>query len=522
MERLNKTFIYLLMTMILVLSVTILQTFKYSSFSSINNITMQNIDASYHVLLTDTAYERTPIKTHLFLPLISLGNEIDKGIPWGEAIHDRKRSNYYYSSFSSLGFLAPYLFFKIINVQPDLIHLIYFNIGIATLCTFLMIILCAEIHRTFFPKTELKLIPLFLAAATYLFSLESLYSHGIIYWHQSLYQPILITQLFLLLRLLRHELSLGGSIAFIVLSVLGPLVEWTGYITNLGLSLSILIYLGINKKSSCYVGMLILATIFSGCIFILHFLLVIDPYYFFYSLKNRFLARTITSGEYLSQISLLFRGYLQSYSLLIIVAIIAFCMLLMNNIKEHRKLFWIFLFASFFPVLENIIMLQHAGEYHFDRLKVVIPLIILIFSASLIKKNKILFLTFWLIGIIFNIILFLHSLRNEQDLQVYVANDNRLFAEVNAITPSDCPTVYAIPFEVRGWISFTLNRGVYEHVKNPDALRKYMLKRKACAGVLFEGRIIKPSILSAQKATVINKDQVTVITLTEKDHPLKP
>ena len=69
-----------------------------------------NSDATWHMPLTVTAYDETPISDHLFLPIVTLGEESGKGIPWGATIPDNK-GNYYYTSFSPAGYFAAYLFY---------------------------------------------------------------------------------------------------------------------------------------------------------------------------------------------------------------------------------------------------------------------------------------------------------------------------------------------------------------------------------------------------------------------------
>ena len=52
------------------------------------NIWFINQDAPYAVLLVMKAFAATPVSIHHYLPLVTLGNPMDKGIPWGETIPD--------------------------------------------------------------------------------------------------------------------------------------------------------------------------------------------------------------------------------------------------------------------------------------------------------------------------------------------------------------------------------------------------------------------------------------------------
>ena len=79
------------------------------------NIDYRNSDATWHVLLTIECYNETPILDHLFLPIVSLGENDDKYIPWGSTIPDNK-GNYYYTSFSPAGYFFPWLFIKLFRL----------------------------------------------------------------------------------------------------------------------------------------------------------------------------------------------------------------------------------------------------------------------------------------------------------------------------------------------------------------------------------------------------------------------
>ena len=75
----------------------------------------RNEDATWHVLLTVTAYDETPKSQHLFLPIVSLGGQADKGIPWGGTIPDAQ-GNYYYTSFSPAAFFVAWAFIRLFGL----------------------------------------------------------------------------------------------------------------------------------------------------------------------------------------------------------------------------------------------------------------------------------------------------------------------------------------------------------------------------------------------------------------------
>ena len=51
-------------------------------------VNYRNSDATWHTLLTIEAYNETPARDHLFLPIVSLGEDEAKYIPWGATIPD--------------------------------------------------------------------------------------------------------------------------------------------------------------------------------------------------------------------------------------------------------------------------------------------------------------------------------------------------------------------------------------------------------------------------------------------------
>ena len=106
-ERIQKNAKYIILTLVCLFIVVLVWQYKYKE-----NYNYLNSNATWHVLLTIQAYDETPASVHKFLPIVSLGDELDKGIQWAEMVAD-ERGNYYYTSFSPAGFVLPYFFFKI-------------------------------------------------------------------------------------------------------------------------------------------------------------------------------------------------------------------------------------------------------------------------------------------------------------------------------------------------------------------------------------------------------------------------
>lgn len=110
----RKDYIIRQLIIVAVFMVICVAVFKYRS----GEINYYNADATWHTLLTIEAYNETPISEHLFLPIVSLGSQDDKYIPWGATIPD-ENGNYYYTSFSVAGYFFPWLFMKTFRL-PEL------------------------------------------------------------------------------------------------------------------------------------------------------------------------------------------------------------------------------------------------------------------------------------------------------------------------------------------------------------------------------------------------------------------
>jgi hypothetical protein len=206
-----------------------------------------------------------------------------------------------------------------------------------------------------------------LAAAIYAFQTEALHSHGVVYWHQSLFQLFFLLQAILFLK--------DKRVMFLLFCVLNPYTEWTGYVANAGFALICLI-----KKQGKYFLSICFATILALAVFILHYASVLPFMDVIGALYKRFFARGITSAV---SWSAFLKGYLYSYGILLIVSALLLFLVLID--KSRRQLFfahlrehWACLIMLLFPVMENLLMQQHVVFYTYDRLKVSLPLIYLV------------------------------------------------------------------------------------------------------------------------------------------------
>lgn len=519
--RFNKFLPYFFVFGLFLLSIII----RLAKFDSQQNVA--NLDASYHVLSTVKAMMVNPISIHKFLPIVTYGEIYDKYIPWGATVPDNQ-GNYFYTSFPVIGFIVPYIYFKITSFPLSLKNLMIFNfiihfIATLLLCKFLQLSLkITNISR------QLQNLILVMGAATYIFTYEALYSHGIVYWGHSLFQVIWLIQLIFLVDLLykQTEIKKWKTCLFLVVCILIPLTEWTGYLVN-G---SIFVVLLLKPKYRRLSLGVFFATIVSGFLHIGHFLLAINSQYLFNSLKSRFFGRSSVNSDTNSMSSLglkLLHGYWESFGMLFILLLLVVASFLIIKYKKRNDnnnlnlIFIDILFVLCFPLLENIIMIQHAVEYNYDRLKMIIPIIFVIsVLIPMFNKNlrQILFF-FWVIAIVSNVWAFYNIEREsiyfnhkESNIQKYIDSDQELIKLVQERTKPDA--VYSINGGVRGWVNLTLNRSVYERVVDLSQLKTLVQQRKVTQGVWLIGDDLGNQIFEWKTALIYdaNTDSKKYIT----------
>lgn len=434
-------------------------------------------DATWHSLLTMQAYSETPAAVHKFLPLVTLGGAYDKGIPWGATISDQY-GNYYYTSFSALGYFVPYVFVRLFNLPIDEQSLYVFNSVLYLLSFTLMAALMLKLFDEKLPKWLIVTV-----SALYLFQPEILHSQGIVYWHHSLFQFIFLLQLFLFADLRgkwRH-------IAFFLLCLIAPYLEWTGYVSNIGFAVALFMnnqisenkkFLQLQTDKLIKSITVLVMTLLSFILFAVHYLTVIEKGAFYKALVARFGARAFSAGG--ATFKALITGYMSSFgTLIIITAIILVVTLSISKIRtELRKQFseqYIILFVTVFALLENLVMRQHAIAYTFDRMKGVFPLLIILIlcvSATYTALAKLIYRQVLSCAIVAAVLLL-----SVVNLNGYVTDNshfkwyapylqaNRAIAEqlTSEYTPEN--SVFAQNREVRGYANLLFGRGIYEHVK---------------------------------------------------------
>lgn len=457
------------------LLITLLTIFFRQSIHNENTI-YENYDATYHTLLTIESLKQTPASEHHFLPIVSLGNSTDKNIPWGATIPD-KYGNYYYTSFPLGGFFVPYSFFKLFHLKATVHNLFIFSSLILVVSVMLIFLLTQKISKYINSENNPN-IPAFLASIIYIFSMETLYSHGFIYWGQSLLQPVYLYFLYIIFQTLTEQVKSHHIYVVFLFSFLLGFIEWSGYLIVFGSMIAIALSKLPKKQKYYYTLACAMGGLLALSVFIFDFLVTVDAETFFQALKARFFARNITTDI---PLSLLFIRYWESYYTFLILLPLSLLVVYWNKnkmSKDQKFALILMLIVIMFGLFENLIMKQHAIEYHFDRLKL-LPLFAL--AIPILWNIKSLFAKTFYILVIF--ITSLYSLYLYPKLRITensALTENRIFIIEQNLNQQCQSCILGIPQAVRGYTNLLFQRGVYEG-QTKESLNEIARKFNTCS-----------------------------------------
>ena len=461
--------------MIVCITVGIIAFLSVMKFRS-GEINYLNSDATWHELLTIKAYDETPVSQHKFLPIVSLGRAADKNISWGATVPDSK-GNYYYTSFSPASYVLGYFFIKTFGLEFTEQSLYILNSILFALSGVILALLLSDLFRKSCHRTAVTV----LGVLIYAFQPELMHSMGIVYWAQSLMQVTLIAQIYAYYRWKEHS-SRKAFIAFISLSIANPYIEWTGYVADFGFALAELILRWKEDRFKAIVcaEAIMLLPVISFVLFCLHYCSTVEPSLFFNALKARFLTRSFSNPV---PLKLLFAGYWQSFqftwiflSLLLLSALSVWFLRRKRWGAEAVRVlpahWYIVLLVSAVPVLENLVMKQHAISYTFDRMKLVYPIVLVsCFCADIVlhaASKNIQGLRGGSVGLcaaaIVTGLVNLHSYIRDPSYirQAEYRKDNEKLVEMLSSYRDDA--VFGIRTFVRGYLNMTLHSGCYEWI----------------------------------------------------------
>lgn len=431
-------------------------------------------DATWHTLLTIEAYNETPISQHLFLPIVSLGNQMDKYIPWGATVPDNE-GNYYYTSFSPAGYFAPWLFMKIFGLSVNEESLYIFNLILLLISAFLWMYLLALVYE----ESEFQHVLCFIGGFSYVFLPEILHGMGIVYWHQSMMQVTLLLQVFAYYRYVIQQ-SKKWKYFFYLMALINPYIEWTGYVANAGFAISEMIRNNDKGVIKAFVEVFKLGiiTVASFALFFAHYLLRIDPDIFLQALKNRFLARNITTDVALTEV---FGGYYKSFLFVWILLLIFLIWNFVCNKRLEIRNGLLILVLSF-PIVENIVMKQHAIAYTYDRMKGAFVLIFILCEVvyNILESNgKHRITVAAIIGLVCVCSgLNLYAYQNDASYVWSVSYKTNNIKLAKFVTEKYPKATYASGTTIRGYMNLLFHRGIYENI-SVDEAKSVALQRQS-------------------------------------------
>lgn len=461
-----------------------------------------DIDAPYHVLLMMHAFAETPAKTHKFLPLVTLGNQQDKNIPWGMTAPDKK-GNYYYTSFPPLAFALPYWVFTALHINFSLPNLLKFNLTLKLFFLLLVGVLSLEISKKANSNINLnrnsqeRYATTFLVVALAAINFESMYSYSVSYWAHQLFQIFVVANILFLFRLvyLRSKKVLD-YLLFSLSIILMFYTEWSAYVYELCL-LGFLSYNYFAKKegdSLKIAGVSVISAILPVLIMVVLFSQTIGLATYVKYLHMRQEARShIGFGEILS-------GYWLSYSWLLFLG--AFSVVVIAFKQNLRKFIPLIILLVLFCVIENYIMEQHVVAYSFDRLKFQLWILLAFIFLLTEFYEKVIYL-----GVTFVLLFSFVSLKEFSSTNLPTSV---LGAENNSAIVSDylkgSPMV--MNWKNRGYTTLLFNQNVQEDVLFTDYISNPGYKNTKYVYldnfVVHIGRINAVAVMAGRTAKQIN------------------
>jgi len=485
-----------------------------------SDIGARNLDATFHVLLTLTAYSENPVKEHYYLPIISLGSDRDKNIPWGATLSTGD-GNYIYTSFPPLGFLAPYIWLNTFNLAPTVPNLANFNFVLGGLTALILFFLLKNM-LSFYGANEWVGIGGSLSGASIsVFSHEVLQSTGIIYWHQSLFQLFMAAMLLAIFEYGSKRKIIPDTyinFAIILLALVLPLTEWTGYLFNANLIFCLFIfrkYLSENCQRLAF--WVTAATIAAGLFTVLHFGLAVGYTQLFHNFFIRGMQRSAANSNALD----LLKAYLLSYGAFI-AAILTSLLLIYQNKKKiplgRMKILIFILTCSAVPLIENIILMNHAVTYSFDRLKFIFPAAIIL-AFGFVMANRLQRVMLSIVLILACISGYVDYREGIEKLSGWSAVDlsNRKFKDnISTQVNLDC-SIIATNLDVRGYANLLFHHGIFENVTK-DEIKVSLKNVPACASIYLEGKWYAPPYLffpDYDRATITRTNGQETIVLAK-------
>lgn len=459
-----------------------------------------NIEAPWHVLLTVEAMAQNPVARHWFLPIVTLGNVHDKFIPWGATVHSAG-GDFFYTSFSPPGFVVPFLWFRATGLPLGLTGLAAFNLllhGIS--CALLYVLLRRAVAVSGAPPAVSRAAAL-AGSVIAVAAREPLLSQGLIYWHQSLYQCLLVATLLVVQRIAsENRRAPASAAALLLLGFAGAWLEWTGFVLNAVLAT---LFWRAGKRRLA-LGLLAVSAL-AGLAFVLHFLAVLDPADLLQAMRSRFGARGASSGS----VTALLAGYWASYGLflpLLGACLLAGALALRRRGPVSFGPTTFLLLAASGPLLENVLLVQHATEFAFDRLKFipVAALVIALATAHAGRGGRAAIAAMLLLAAIDGGRSYANTLKPFARWDAIDRANHDLRDAVAARVDLGCATLFA-QHEARGYSTLLFGRNIWDHALASN-LQTAMARGDGCAAVFLSAEVAFQDLPRFTGADILTRD----------------
>lgn len=463
-------------------------------------------EAPYHALWTAKVLQESAIGSHYLMPSVTLEPSAEKRIPWGRTVRNPQGAQIY-TSFPSLSFL---LVAAVLPTPIDLdsmTGLVLLNMGIGLIAA----MLCGMLVREFLLAAREQMseigtegaprrpslwesMPFFaLPASLYLLTAESLSSHGGSFWAQSPAQVFFLVAALTAVRSLfsaegRGE-GLGAPVPrrielpLMALSIfLYGATEWSGLVFGVGLAMLFRVH---DHGYSRRCRLAIAATVAAGLVVVVPLVVSLGAIQTVAALITRASARGHTQSVSLMDLAV---GYTNSFPVLALGALGA-VLIIGFRLRWNRKPILVGLAVLALPLLENIVMLSHAVQFDFDRLKAGPLILTLIFLASSLvgRRFSIAMLAIVPLVVLINVNEYHRQQRAYADWVQIDAQNRQLVADARMSSVDGHCLVWASSGRVRGYLDLLAGADIYENMKREAFVD--ILRRRGCDGFYIDSRL---------------------------------
>ncbi len=213
-----------------------------------------NDEVTGHVINVLSAYRQLPASSHFFMPIAAVSRleaaeghtdhrvaDLFRDPDWGAFAVDRS-GNIQYISFPPGGFMLTHMILVIAGADPAPLSIIVLNLSLQFLTALLLMVLIIRVFRRRPSDTALYVIAA-ASASTYIFALEALHSHGVPFWPHQILQPLIVLSALTVASECRHNRAV-----LLALPYLMAMTEWTGFLVGIAMSAALL-FMGRRRGS---------------------------------------------------------------------------------------------------------------------------------------------------------------------------------------------------------------------------------------------------------------------------------